>query len=395
MKFHRILVEQIVLSLEAVFQQKLYCDKVIEKAFKKNRKWGSRDRRYFAESLYDMVRWYRLLAELAQSENPWHIWAVYTLRQGFTLPPWDEISAIHPADIKNRQQQIKQKAVKESYPDWLYQLGKKQLKENWASVASALNQQAEVYFRCNTLKTSREELLHQLQHESIECMPIEDVALPDAIQLTRRQNVFHSKSFKAGYFEVQDASSQQIAPLLDVQPGQQVVDACAGAGGKSLHIAALMNNKGRVLAMDLHQWKLNNLRKRAKRNGIDIVETRVIENNKTIKRLADKFDRVLLDVPCSGTGVLRRNPDAKWKLSLEEIERLQELQQHILQSYCRMCKPGGRMVYATCSVLPSENQQQVEQFLANHPDWKLVQEITLLPGRDPYDGFYAAALERS
>ena len=150
-----------------------------------------------------------------------------------------------------------------------------------------------------------------------------------------------------------------MAPLLDAKPGERVIDACAGGGGKTLHLAALMKNKGKIIAMDITERKLQSLRERCSRNGVDIAETRVIESMKTIKRLEKSADRVLLDVPCTGLGVLRRNPDKKWKISPEEITRLNALQKEILENYSQMVKIGGRLVYATCSCLPSENEKQV------------------------------------
>jgi 16S rRNA (cytosine967-C5)-methyltransferase len=202
-------------------------------------------------------------------------------------------------------------------------------------------------------------------------------------------------AFKEGLFEVQDASSQCVAPFLQVEPGMKVIDACAGGGGKTLHIGALMQNKGRILALDVHQWKLNELRKRCGRAGVDVAETRMIEGSKSIKRLAGYADRVLLDVPCSGLGVLRRNPDAKWKLSNEEIDRLIIEQQDILTRYSVMVKPGGKLVYATCSVLPSENEDQVQKFLAKHgDDWTLEEEMKINPAESGHDGFYGARLVR-
>jgi 16S rRNA (cytosine967-C5)-methyltransferase len=183
---------------------------------------------------------------------------------------------------------------------------------------------------------------------------------------------------------------------LGVEPGHRVVDACAGAGGKSLHLASLMKNKGKIISMDIHEWKLQELKLRARRNKIDIIETRLIDSTKVIKRMADSADRVLLDVPCSGMGVLRRNPDSKWKLTAEEITRLQTLQYELLTSYSQMAKKGGQMVYATCSLLPSENEQQIERFLKEHGEqWSLVKQVNMRPDRDGFDGFFAALLKRN
>ena len=171
----------------------------------------------------------------------------------------------------------------------------------------------------------------------------------------------------------------------------RVIDACAGAGGKTLHLASLMENKGTIIAMDTEAWKLEELRKRAKRNGIHNIDTRVIEG-KTIKRLKESADAVLLDVPCSGLGVLKRNPDAKWKLNLKFIEELKEIQYNILTKYSSMVKPGGKLVYATCSILPSENELQVNKFLKENPNFKLVREHNTDPITEECDGFYMALL---
>jgi 16S rRNA (cytosine967-C5)-methyltransferase len=229
-----------------------------------------------------------------------------------------------------------------------------------------------------------------LEDIDIETYPIDH--LPDALVLKQRGNIFKTDLFKDGYFEVQDAGSQLIAPFLDVHSGMRVIDACAGAGGKTLHLAALMQNKGRVIAMDVEEWKLNELMKRAKRNGVNNVEVKLIEP-KTLKRLHESADRLLLDVPCSGLGVIRRNPDAKWKLTPEFIENLRKVQWDILTNYSAMLKKGGKMVFATCSLLPSESEAHIQRILTEQPDrWELLKEHRTSPATDGYDGFYMACL---
>jgi len=174
-----------------------------------------------------------------------------------------------------------------------------------------------------------------------------------------------------------------------------VIDACAGGGGKTLHLAALMQNKGRIIALDTENWKLEELKKRARRAGAsNMIETRLIESSKTIKRLENSADRLLLDVPCSGLGVLKRNPDAKWKLSLESIEKVKELQQKILNDYLFMLKPGGLMVYSTCSILPSENERQIDKILAERKELQLIKQKMLYPSQG-YDGFYMALMKKN
>ncbi len=192
---------------------------------------------------------------------------------------------------------------------------------------------------------------------------------------------------------MQDAGSQAIAPYLRIESGQRVIDACAGAGGKTLHLAALMKNKGRIIAMDTEEWKLQELQKRARRAGISNIEPKVIESGKTVKRQANSADRLLLDVPCSGLGVLKRNPDAKWKLSLDFINKVRELQQHILRDYCDMLKPGGLLVYSTCSILPSENEEQVRVFLDSNKNFQLISDRHIFPS-EGFDGFYMALMKK-
>jgi 16S rRNA (cytosine967-C5)-methyltransferase len=281
---------------------------------------------------------------------------------------------------------------RESVPDWLDALGEKELGSRWEKELHALNDEAHVVLRVNTLKTSLKELQHVLRESDVETDFIRD--FPEALVLSERQNIFRHESFKDGLFEVQDAASQLIAPFLRVAPGMRVIDACAGAGGKTLHLAALMKNKGRIIAMDVEPLKLEELKKRTKRAGVANVEIKPIESSKTIKRLENSADRLLLDVPCSGLGVLKRNPDAKWKLSPEFITNVTELQQHILGDYCNMVKKDGLMVYSTCSVLPSENQHQIQNFLAaNGEKFELLEEKHSWPS-EGFDGFYMALLRK-
>jgi 16S rRNA (cytosine967-C5)-methyltransferase len=245
--------------------------------------------------------------------------------------------------------------------------------------------------RANTLKISLKELRGLLLDDEIETTTSD---FPDALVLKRRQNIFQNEHFKEGLFEVMDAASQTIAPFLDAQPGMRVIDACAGGGGKTLHLSALMKNKGKIVAMDTEQWKLDELSKRARRAGAFNIETRLIDSGKVIKRLENSADRLLLDVPCSGLGVLKRNPDAKWKLNMEFIQKVNELQQHILNDYCSMVKTGGKMVYSTCSILPLENEKVVQDFLGKNPAFKLEEEKRYWPS-DGFDGFYMARMSKS
>nr|WP_295903116.1 methyltransferase domain-containing protein [uncultured Bdellovibrio sp.] len=395
MKIHKHLVETIIGALDEVFEQGQYADKVIQRNLKAQKQWGSRDRRFFAESVYEIVRWERLLSYLADDNDFWKIWGAYWVRQGNELPDWEELEGLSAKDVQARLKDIPSFAIAQSIPDWMEQRLAQELGPDYKDVVRALNQPAEVFLRTNVLKTTPDELLKTLTEAGISAVKVSP-DLPHALKLTERKNVFITEPFKKGLFEVQDAASQMVVPLLDVQPGHRVVDACAGAGGKSLHMASLMKNKGKIISLDIHEWKLQELKVRARRDGVDVIETRVIDSSKVIKRLYDTADRVLLDVPCSGMGVLRRNPDSKWKLSNDEIARLHDLQYEILTSYCDITKKGGQLVYATCSLLPSENEKQIERFLAEHGErWTLVKQIHLRPDKEGFDGFYAALLRRN
>ena len=182
---------------------------------------------------------------------------------------------------------------------------------------------------------------------------------------------------------------------MEVEPGMRVVDTCAGAGGKTLHIAALMENKGQIIATDIYENKLKELKRRAKRAGAHNIDPRTIDTTKVVKKLYGTADRVLIDAPCSGLGVLSRNPDAKWKLQPEFLDKIRATQIEILDQYSRIVKPGGKLVYATCSILPSENQEQVEKFLNREAgkNFKLVKDQKILSSVTGYDGFYMALLE--
>ncbi len=378
-----------------IFEQNKYADKVIEKVLKQNPKWGARDRRFIAETTYDIVRWYRFLQNITEAEENdyWKLLGGWCVLHEVPLPDWTEFKDLNEKRILDRN--IKMKSVRrfrESIPDWLDTLGEQELGKRWEKELEALNEEAAVVLRANTLKVSAKDLQYALRETEVETDSLQD--FPDALVLTERQNIFRHPTFKEGMFEVQDAASQFIAPFLRVSPGMRVVDACAGAGGKTLHLAAIMKNKGRIIAMDVEAFKLEELQKRAKRAGVNNLEIKHIESSKTIKRLENSADRLLLDVPCSGLGVLKRNPDAKWKLSPEFIENVKELQQHILQDYCSMLKKDGLMVYSTCSVLPSENERQVEKFLASNSDkFEMVDQKHIWPS-EGFDGFYMALLRK-
>ena len=402
MRLHRKLLDAVVDGFLQINNDGLYADKVIERLLKRDKRWGSKDRAFIAETLYELIRYKRLYTEIAQEKAPFtvqstrRVFAVWAVLRGITLPEW-YFEGTPERRIKGRFDALsKERAVRESVPDWLDTLGVKELGEEvWTRELHALNQQAQVVLRVNTLKTDKAALQAQLSKEGYETAPLEE--LPDALQLEKRANVFLSEAFKQGLFELQDAASQRVAPLLlgDWTPAQgslKVADCCAGAGGKTLHLASLMGGKGKIVAMDIYQQKLDELSRRAKRNGAFNIETRPVEA-KYLKRQRGSFDKVLIDAPCSGLGVLRRNPDTKWKLTPEFLDQIRSTQVQILEQYSQLVKDGGQLVYATCSVLPSENQQQVQRFLQSPAGQRftLVEEHQIW-ATEGYDGFYMALI---
>ena len=383
---------------ETFFEDRKYADKVIERLLKSHRKWGSEDRKVVSEIFYNIIRWKkRLEYYMGESVKPTNVYKMiiaYLLWSKTHYKKFEEFDGIKVADIltKLKKGTVPTKAIEHSIPDWLAETLEKELGKNWERDMLALNEKAPTVLRTNTLKTTPRELIADLRDENVESFTIKNY--PDAIQLEEKKNVFLTTAFKDGLFEVQDASSQKIGELLDVQEGMRVVDACAGAGGKTLHLAALMKNKGQIIALDIYEWKLAELKRRAKRAGAHNIETRLISDNKVIKRLHEKADRLLIDAPCSGLGVLKRNPDSKWKIDQAFIDRIKGEQQQILQDYSKILKKGGQMIYATCSILPSENNEQVKTFLANNPDFSLIKDEKIMPS-EGYDGFYMALIKRN
>ncbi|MCK0124297.1 methyltransferase domain-containing protein [Gelidibacter sp. F2691] len=402
MRLHRNLSFAVIDGLMLIFNEGQYADKVIQQLLKRDKRWGARDRAFVAETTYDIVRWKRLYAEIAEVKEPfdrdniWRMFAVWATLKGIKLPDWSYFENTPTRKIKGKFDELsKIRKYRESIPDWMDEMGEKELgTELWTKEISALNEQADVILRVNTLQTTKEKLQAELFDLDIETEFLANY--PDALKLKERANVFQTDAFKNGHFEVQDASSQLVAEFLNVEPGMRVVDTCAGAGGKALHIATIMQNKGQVIALDIYGNKLNELKRRAKRNGVFNVETRAIESTKVIKKLYDKADRVLIDAPCSGLGVLRRNPDAKWKLQPEFIENIKKTQQDILQQYARIVKSGGQLVYATCSILPSENQDQVAEFLKSDigKEFTFVKDHKVLSHTSGFDGFYMALIQK-
>lgn len=401
-KLHRPLVNEVVNNLNIIFNQKKYADKVIERSLRNNHTWGARDRGFIAENTYDIVRWIRLYQycltgheamKPIKTQQFFAILAIHFMLKNIDLPAWPEFDGINYKIVMQRKYEaLKIRKIKCSIPDWLDEMGNEELPDNWEQEMDALNQLAPFIIRTNTLLTNKEHLIKALTDLKVEAQPID--GYPDAIRISNKSNLFKTELFQNGFFEVQDASSQLVASFMQLEPGMKVIDACAGAGGKTLHMAALMKNKGNIISMDIEQYKLDELRKRARRANVNNVETRLIEGEQTINGLKEYADRLLIDAPCSGLGVIKRNPDAKWKLQADFIENIKRTQQSILQQYQIMLKPGGKMAYVTCSIMPSENSKQVRLFLSNNNGFSLIEEKIVMPSISGYDGFYMALLQK-
>ncbi|RUT25958.1 rRNA cytosine-C5-methylase [Asaia sp. W19] len=297
--------------------------------------------------------------------------------------------------------------VRLEYPDWLHPYLVRAFGDQLDAEMAALDGAAPLDLRVNLLKGHRDEAIRSLRNEQILAAP--SPLSPWGLRLQGRQNVTATQSFREGLIEIQDEGSQLIVGTLDAKPGERVVDFCAGAGGKTLAIAMSMENKGQIVACDVSSPRLEGAVKRLRRAGVHNVERHLLTSgDKWVKRRAGAFDRVLVDAPCSGTGTWRRNPDARIRLVEQDILELKVKQADILDRASSLVKPGGRLVYATCSLLPEENEAQVTAFLARNDQFERVAAggemlpealrgesgFALTPLRDGTDGFFAAVLQR-
>ena len=390
---------EIFKTLRVIFWEKVYATKTIQITLKLHPDWGDNKRALFSETVYDLIRWWRPLwyildrDPVPEEKDLQKLITIYLFSKKGDLTALQKKRGLDADQVIQRIATTKnQRVLRESIPDWLDHQGEKELGSRWDAVIASLNKYPDLIIRVNTLKTTVKELTVFLRKEGIVAEPID--WSPDALRIVEKTNVFKLSGFRAGLFEVQDAASQMVSRILDPQPGMRVVDACAGEGSKTLHLAALMKNKGKIIALDIQEWRLNEIRKRATKAGADTIETRMVTSSKVYKRMDGTADRLLLDVPCSGLGTLRRNPDIKWKLSSDDLKRLTILQQEILEKYCMITKPNGRMAYSVCSILPSEAEEQVVRFLKKHTDFLLLSEKRYWPETDGTDGFYVALIER-
>jgi len=391
-------------------------DAVVSRYFRDHRELGHADRAFVAETVFAVLRRGRSLeARCAGQLSDRHLLLVaLAVTRG-----WNQ-RELAPVLRANEEEWLAtarampdsefSPAVRCDLPDWLYNKLEAQFgAEETEKLAHALNQPAPLDLRVNTLKTNRDAVLARFAEEGIGAAagPLS----PTAIRLREKPALAKHALFLEGAFEVQDEGSQLLGYLLEPRRGEMVVDFCAGAGGKTLLLGALMKNTGRLYAFDVSDKRLVKLKPRLARSGLSNVHPARIEHERDqkIKRLSGKADRVLVDAPCSGLGTLRRNPDLKWRQSEESVAELTVKQAAILDSAARLVRPGGRLVYATCSLLTAENDAIVEDFLAKHPEFTLTPASTvlarhgiefsgdllrLLPNQHNTDGFFAAVLDR-
>ncbi|GAB3413513.1 RsmB/NOP family class I SAM-dependent RNA methyltransferase [Massilia agilis] len=391
-------------------------DVTLSRYFKDHPRLGGRERGAVAEAVYAVLRNKSFFTDFAGSGN------APTIRRLALLGMAEAVGAESLGGLSEEENQFLARVaqidrkllsplLRSNLPQWLYdklvaQFGEQETLE----LAAVLNTPAPLDLRVNSIKANREDVIAELATAPIIAEPMPYAPL--GLRVHKKPALQNLPLFKSGAIEVQDEGSQVLAQLVGARRGEMVVDFCAGAGGKTLALGAIMRNTGRLYAFDVSEKRLAKLKPRLARSGLSNVHPVVIahERDAKVKRLAGKIDRVLVDAPCSGLGTLRRNPDVKWRQQPQAIAEMQEKQLSILDGASRLVKSGGRLVYATCSLLNEENDAVVEQFLATHDDFQLVpmsaalaeqkiplemdKYLKLLPHKHNTDGFFAAVLER-
>ena len=413
----RAVLDQAVQVLGSVLSFRQPADGVLSRHFREHRRLGQRDRAFIAEGVYGVVRRLRWLRRLAgHHATPRQLLLTWLVRgEGMSLRRLHEV--LKPperewlAEIRSRLITDETLGERCDMPDWLVERLLPTFGEaGLLSLARSLNRPAPLDLRINPLRADRTSVREALAADGL--LADECRYSPLALRLGQKPALARHPLFVEGKIEVQDEGSQLLAMLVAPRRGELVVDFCAGAGGKTLHLGALMKNTGRLYAYDVSERRLARLKPRLSRAGLSNVHPVVIagENDARIKRLAGKADRVLVDAPCSGLGTLRRNPDLKWRNTPQSIAELVDKQAAILAAAARLPKPGGRLIYATCSLLREENDAIVDAFLAENPAYRersaedLLKEqgvaidcdtrLRLQPDRHECDGFFAAVLER-
>lgn len=409
-------LDSAIVALRTVLPLEYPADGILRHFFRENPLLGGQDRAFIAETVFGILRHRFFLESLTELITPRSLVLAYLVKfNGMNLrelaPLISESETKWLSEIKAIKLDTLPLTIQAEFPEWLVEKLKQFMTDaDILNLGFSLQKSAPLDLRVNTILAKRNQVLETLSQEGIEAQ--ETPYSPCGIRLTGKPAINRHELFLSGKIEVQDEGSQLLGYLLAPKRGEMVVDFCAGAGGKSLLLGALMNSKGRLYAFDISEKRLSNLKPRFKRSGLSNLHAQRIanENDIKVKRLAGKIDRVLVDAPCSGLGTLRRNPDLKWRQSPQSIDELKAKQAAILSAAASLLKPGGRLVYATCSFLPEENQQVVQDFLNTHPQFNLLncaellaqQKIPLDTGEflqlspllHQTDGFFAAALTR-
>jgi len=416
-RFSRPLLDACTAAFAAVLPLAQPADSALSAFFRGHPKIGQRDRATIADSVYAALRRKRLLESLVGTPSPRRLaLATWTVLLGASLrelEPW--LRGEEPqwlAGVKRGTAAGQPLEVQCELPDWVIEKLRRRLDEPaLLDLARGLAQSAALDLRVNSMKTTREDAAKRLAEAGIPAVPTR--YSPDGLRLEGRPAINQLPLFLEGGVEVQDEGSQLLCRLVAPKRGEMVVDFCAGAGGKTLALGAQMRSTGRLYAFDISPKRLSGLKPRLARSGLSNVHPQLIEGVKDtrIKRLAGKIDRVLVDAPCSGLGTLRRNPDMKWRQTPEDVRELAAKQSSLIAAAARLVKPGGRLVYATCSILDEENREVAETFLTGHAQFRLLPAVEVLekeridldmgdyfevwPHRHGTDGFFAAVFERS
>ncbi len=377
MNSHQFRIKHLISLLEGYEQQHGPIDYFVSCYFREHKALGSKDRAFISEEVYRLIRW-KALIDYFVPESSWEKklqWIEAHDPKSFLSDP---TIALHV------RYSLPEVLLAELIASW----GEERAKE----IALSCLEQAPTTVRANLLKISRDDLVKRFLSQGFEVAPGE--RSQSAIHFLKKRNFFTLKEFTDGLFEVQDEGSQLIADLVEAHPFEQVLDFCAGAGGKSLALAHRLGGKGQIFLHDIRLHALYEARKRLKRAGIQNAQILPSTDEQKLKKLKKAMDWVLVDAPCTGCGTLRRNPDMKWKFSREMLERIVSSQRVIFEQALSYVKPGGHIVYATCSILKKENDMQVEHFLKHYPLELVGEPFASLPATGKMDGFFAAKFKK-
>lgn len=426
-------LQAVIELLDIILETEKPADAVIASYFKGRRFFGSKDRRYTQDLVWQIIRHRARLSWALGADNANARMLVAAALVALEKRPMDSVAGLFsgakngPAPLAANEKRLVEKAssrkladaprgARLEVPAWILEKFDKAFGGEADAEVAALGGEAPLDLRANTLKTTRDAVIARLDAEGLKVSPTR--LSPLGIRVAGRTTLGNHLGFKDGLFDVQDEGSQLCALLVDARPGMSVMDLCAGAGGKTLALAAQMNNKGRLIASDLSVTRLERSKLRLRRAGVHNATLRVLEeHDKWLKRQTSaqggSFDRVLVDAPCTGTGAWRRNPDARWRLKPESLANLTAIQDSVLEQGAQLTRPGGRLIYVTCSLLPDENEERVNAFLARDGAFKAVDAAQvwteILPGTSPVpgpyltfspvrtgtDGFFIAILERT